>query len=524
MASYTTSLLNGERVVVLFFISRLLFSLPLSLLSHGLALSLLALASFFLEIRYESSDSLSLFPIRPGASSGIMLGAVTLPSVMLSRLIQLSRALPLGEVKLQELQYLTLQYWATSASCLSVLIFLSLVSRRVPFKRSDWCVRLSLCFSLLQAVACFVFFTATSENGLHIALKLSWVLCHGLAAVKLVQHFLSTFPSCASIGEVLLVTAGIVLYFGDTLLHTIAKLIGLLMSSELVTAEYGISRSEISIVIQGLVLGLLLFPISFKYILQIWEWYTNTASAEARRNNDIERSLIFFASLGLVMIVIVPSWMQFVHEFHMHPFYWVLSFVFSEPLKRLSLCIYWVCVICVSVFRFYNISKNSKIERILLRKYYHLMAVSMFVPALIFQPKLLDLAFGAALAVFLTLEITRVWRIWPLGQPIHQFMNAFTDHRDSDLLIVSHFSLLLGCALPIWMSSGYNDRPLAPFAGILSLGIGDTMASMVGYKYGVLRWSKTGKKTVEGTAAGITSVLAACSLLLPLIGSLYLSL
>lgn len=106
-----------------------------------------------------------------------------------------------------------------------------------------------------------------------------------------------------------------------------------------------------------------------------------------------------------------------------------------------------------------------------------------------------------------------------MGQPVHHFMNAFTDHRDSDILIVSHFSLLLGCALPIWMSSGYNDRPLAPFAGILSLGIGDTMASMVGYKYGVLRWSKTGKKTIEGTAAGITSVLATCSVLLPVLAS-----
>ncbi|GFS30933.1 phosphatidate cytidylyltransferase family protein [Actinidia rufa] len=147
------------------------------------------------------------------------------------------------------------------------------------------------------------------------------------------------------------------------------------------------------------------------------------------------------------------------------------------------------------------------------------MAVLMFLPALIFQPKFLDLAFGVALAGFLVLEIIRVWRVWPLGQLVHQFMNAFTDHRDSDLLIVSHFSLLLGCALPIWMSSGFNDRPLAPFAGILSLGIGDTMASMVGHKYGVLRWSKTGKKTVEGTAAGITSVLAACSVLLPLLAT-----
>lgn len=63
----------------------------------------------------------------------------------------------------------------------------------------------------------------------------------------------------------------------------------------------------------------------------------------------------------------------------------VIDFVVSEPLKRLSLCIYWVAVILVSVRRFYNISKNSKIERILLRKYYHLMAVLMFLPALIFQ-------------------------------------------------------------------------------------------------------------------------------------------
>lgn len=121
----------------------------------------------------------------------------------------------------------------------------------------------------------------------------------------------------------------------------------------------------------------------------------------------------------------------------------VFSFVFSEPVKRLSLCIYWVCVTCFSVLRFYNISKNSKIERILLRKYYHLLAVLMFLPALIFQviwdlllasffpwvlymviylsdivlscsllfwfqPTFLDLAFGAALAVFLTLEIIRV--------------------------------------------------------------------------------------------------------------------
>jgi dolichol kinase len=45
--------------------------------------------------------------------------------------------------------------------------------------------------------------------------------------------------------------------------------------------------------------------------------------------------------------------------------------------------------------------------------------------------------------------------------------------------VFGHFSLLLGCVLPKWMSSGLSDRPLAPFAGIVSLGIGDTMVSSV---------------------------------------------
>ncbi|KAH1233110.1 Dolichol kinase EVAN [Glycine max] len=119
------------------------------------------------------------------------------------------------------------------------------------------------------------------------------------------------------------------------------------MSSELVTIEYEISRSEISIIIQGFVLGLLLYPIALKYILQIWEWFTNTASAEAKRYCEIGRSLMFVASLRIVLILIVPSWM-------------VLSFVFSEPSKRLTLCIYWVCVHCLSLMSI--VQKKSKFE------------------------------------------------------------------------------------------------------------------------------------------------------------------
>ncbi|XP_010520384.1 PREDICTED: dolichol kinase EVAN [Tarenaya hassleriana] len=520
----TASLLTGERAVVGLVLARVLFSLPLSLLSHGVSLLLLSLSAFLLEIRAETLPFLlSRFASRRGATSGILLGAVTLPAVMISKLIQLTRALSMHEAEQEEFEHVTMQYWATSASCCAILIFLSVImsksSRSQPSSSCVWVTRVSLSATVLYGASCFISLSMISHTGLNTALKLLWMLFHGLAAVKLIQHLLRTFPSCASMGEALLMTSGLVLYFGDLLACTIAKIFEKLVPVDLVSISYGMKRTEIGIIVQGLLLGLLLFPMFFKLIMHTYKSSLRKKDSQQRNPSEIEKSAIFIVSLGFIMAVVAPSWMQFVHDFHQHPFLWVFTFVFSEPLKRLTLCIYWVLLIIASVWRFYNISRNSKIERILLRKYYHLMAVLMFLPALVLQPKFLDLAFGVALAVFLALEIIRVWRIWPLGKPLHQFMNAFTDHRDSDILIVSHFSLLMGCALPIWMSSGFNDRPLSPFAGILSLGIGDTMASVVGHKYGVLRWSKTGKKTVEGTAAGITSVMAVCFVLVPVLAS-----
>ncbi|KAK4492720.1 hypothetical protein RD792_003540 [Penstemon davidsonii] len=406
---------------------------------------------------------------------------------MVSRLIQILRAVTLQQVEIEELEYLKLQYWAAFASCFTVLVLLHTICRHqeksTVICSTNWNSKFNfICIALLVGFG-LVLLSRKSSDGLPVALMSLWVLFHGLAALKLFRKILYMFPACASIGESLLVTTGLVIYFGDMLAYTVAKIPGYFASSKALYLKYEINRSEISTIIQVYVSVVAIFVLIEGLFRDVTEFILRFTYVEA----------------------------------------WVFQFVFSEPLKRLALCTYWLVVIYLSVRRFYNISKNSKTERILLRKYYHLMAVSIFVPALLFQPRFLNLAFEAALAVFLLLGIIRIWKIWPLGHLVHQFMNAFTDHRDSDLLIVSHFSLLLGCALPIWLCSGFTDRPLAPFAGILSLGIGDTMvntfASMVGHKYGVLRWSKTGKKTIEGTAAGITSVLAACFVLLPLLAA-----
>lgn len=73
---------------------------------------------------------------------------------------------------------------------------------------------------------------------------------------------------------------------------------------------------------QGMVLGLLLFPIFLKLILPIWECFTTSGYSNGRAYHEIGKSVMFYASLASVLIVIVPLWMQIVQTFHVHPLLW----------------------------------------------------------------------------------------------------------------------------------------------------------------------------------------------------------
>ena len=124
-------------------------------------------------------------------------------------------------------------------------------------------------------------------------------------------------------------------------------------------------------------------------------------------------------------------------------------------------------------------------------------------------------------------------------------MTAFIDSRDGGLLLVSHFSLLLGMAAPVWLSAGFlppsscaqggagpapggwgstqgcrvadsgaaqcawqpqRGAPAVAFAGIVALGAGDSAASALGRWCGRLKLLGT-QKTVEGTLGGVAASL-----------------
>ncbi|KAJ3828227.1 hypothetical protein F5880DRAFT_1531880 [Lentinula raphanica] len=144
------------------------------------------------------------------------------------------------------------------------------------------------------------------------------------------------------------------------------------------------------------------------------------------------------------------------------------------------------------------------------RKFFHALTVVMFIPGIAFDPAFTHLSFSVAFALFTFAEYVRYFAIYPFGASIHLFMNEFLDQKDGGTAILSHFYLLTGCAGSLWLE---GSSPLILFTGLLVLGVGDALASIIGKRVGIHRWSPTTNKTLEGSFAFTLSVVLSAWLL-----------
>lgn len=140
------------------------------------------------------------------------------------------------------------------------------------------------------------------------------------------------------------------------------------------------------------------------------------------------------------------------------------------------------------------------------RKIFHILIVLVFIPGLIYQCTFLFVASGVALALLVVLEVARVIQLPPLNGILQQAVKAFIDEKDAGAVALTPIYLLVGCSLPLWIhptpcdltdSAGF--QLLALLSGVLSVGIGDTAASVIGSKFGRLKypgWSTENVKNV----------------------------
>jgi dolichol kinase len=207
--------------------------------------------------------------------------------------------------------------------------------------------------------------------------------------------------------------------------------------------------------------------------------------------------------------------------------------ILSSPF-RCAVVIVWAAAVGAALPAMSAIQATRTLPRILLRKGFHALALVMFVPVLALDASLLSLALAVAFALMTVCELVRALGVPVIANLLSHFMYKFTDDRDGGRLTISHLSLVLGIAVPLWLSleqtplcpgAPFEKRgcarggagevhfaaqplPLAAWTGLLTLGVADSVAAAVGSTLGRTRVHATAHKSVEGTAAAALSLWA----------------
>ena len=188
--------------------------------------------------------------------------------------------------------------------------------------------------------------------------------------------------------------------------------------------------------------------------------------------------------------------------------------VFGPANTRLLICGWCVANIVTGLVAVFRLSNVVEVDT--RRKVFHGMMVSMFLPAIFIDPAFAALAFALILAIFLLLDLFRAAQLPPLSKPLTHFLAPYVDGRDHrGPIIISHIFLLIGCAIPLWLSladvkrtgkgafKGWDveSRDISMVTGVICVGMGDAAASLIGRRYGHRRWAWSGGKSLEGSAA-----------------------
>ncbi|KAK2072247.1 hypothetical protein P8C59_006615 [Phyllachora maydis] len=214
--------------------------------------------------------------------------------------------------------------------------------------------------------------------------------------------------------------------------------------------------------------------------------------------------------------------------------------VLGDANTRLALCAYYVAVIGAGLAVVFRLSPVYEVDT--RRKVFHFMMVAMFLPSVFVDPAFVALALALMLAIFLLLDLLRASQLPPLSKPIAAFLTPYVDGRDlRGPVVISHIFLLIGCAIPLWLSlaalpraasqvgdaatppDGIEDgavdvttapgwelstRDVSMVAGIVCVGLGDAAASLIGRRWGHRKWLWGGGKSLEGSLAFAVAVFA----------------
>lgn len=443
----------------------------------------LAVQAFYVQYKWDRllQQGSAVFQFRMSANSGLLPASVVMP---LLGLVMKERCQAAGNPYFERLGIVV------AATGMAVALFSSVlalgITRPVP---TNTCVISGLAGGVIIYIM---------KHSLSVG-EVIEVLEALLIFVYLNMILLYLLPRCFTPGEALLVLGGI-----SFMLNQLIK-----RSLTVVESQGDPLDFFLLVVVVGMVLMGIFFSTLFVFM-----------------DSGTWASSIFFHLMTCVLgLGVVLPWLH--RLIRRNPLLWLFQFLFQTE-TRVYLLAYW-CLLATAaclVVLYQNAKRSSSESKkhqapTIARKYFHFIVVATYIPGIILDRPLLYVAATVCLAVFIFLEYVRYFRIKPLGHTLRSLLSLFLDERDSGPLILTHIYLLLGMSLPIWLvprpctqkGSLGGARALVPYAGVLAVGVGDTVASIFGSTMGEIRWPGT-KKTFEGTMTSIFAQIISVALIL----------
>nr|CAG4641955.1 EOG090X0BFL [Eurycercus lamellatus] len=227
------------------------------------------------------------------------------------------------------------------------------------------------------------------------------------------------------------------------------------------------------------------------------------------------QKLFPFTLIFLAIMVLLTFPLMFL-VLKKNPIIWLVVDLIFSTTTRVLLIFYWaVCTVAALLIAWYFGGGSAPTKLTIMRKYFHGVVVAVYLPGVLLDSELLFTASVIALAAFLFLEAIRIYQIDGLGSLLNSSMAGFLDEKDQGSIILTHIYLLVGCSLPVWMFprsvASSTEEVLLLCSGIISLGVGDSAASIGGSLFGRTKWPSS-EKSLEGTACSIVAemIFAVC--------------
>ena len=278
-----------------------------------------------------------------------------------------------------------------------------------------------------------------------------------------------------------------------------------------------------------------LSAVLFCFILLPWVVPFNL-KIQLSHNQPFAKNLTFIILcapllLGLLYLqlfmALVVSFSFLYYSLEKEPVRWLFYFL-SQMRKSSELIIFWACLLLSALGFTITVSSISSkpadsCSKTRLRKIYHLFIVAVFHSGIAINARVLSIASSLCLFLFVAMEFIRAYRLPPFGKILFEKLSVFADKQDNGCLLLTPIYLLISMCIPIWIyPHNVNDRNILLYAGVLSVGVGDTVASIYGSKYGKFRL-KGNRKSLDATFVAILSILIV-TLALEASGSLVLDL